>query len=112
MYKKLFANFIFGCVIVRRLSKCEVKVRKPIQTTILKSLYSLVGFLQFLKLNCCQIFVYLQIIYIEPFNIQFILSGRLAVVCDDYFVPSMERICEEMSLPSDVGNVLILHYEL
>ncbi|CAL8113417.1 unnamed protein product [Orchesella dallaii] len=32
----------------------------------------------------------------------------LAIVCDDYFVPSMERICDEMSMPSDVAGATFM----
>ncbi|ODM96876.1 Sodium/potassium/calcium exchanger 5 [Orchesella cincta] len=42
------------------------------------------------------------------FLISLYIFIALAIVCDDYFVPSMERICDEMSMPSDVAGATFM----
>lgn len=33
----------------------------------------------------------------------------LAIVCDDYFVSSLDRICEELKLSPDVAGATYVH---
>ena len=44
---------------------------------------------------------------IQPI-IVFPLSAGLAVVCDDFFVPSLEVICEKLSLSEDVAGATFM----
>lgn len=36
----------------------------------------------------------------------------LAIVCDDYFVSSLDRICEELKLSPDVAGATYVHWML
>jgi Ca2+/Na+ antiporter len=45
---------------------------------------------------------------IVHFIVSMYIFYALALVCDDYFVPSMECICEELKMPSDVAGATFM----